>query len=107
MSLALTSQNANLSCSALYIRGSAYERSDAVFGVKESLLVHLKSVSDVQGYAAKYGVPPSTRLLQYDFVLVTEDESNNLRTKMAIEAIEKQGITGMKVVDGLPVPDVD
>ncbi|KAM6504584.1 hypothetical protein FSOLCH5_015326 [Fusarium solani] len=92
---------------ALYIRGSAYERSDAVFGVKESLLVHLKSVSDVQGYAAKYGVPPSTRLLQYDFVLVTEDESNNLRTKMAIEAIEKQGITGMKVVDGLPVPDVD
>lgn len=103
----LTSQNAKLCCSALYIRDSPYERSDAVFGVKESLLVRLKSVSDVEGYAEKYGVPPSTRLMQYDFVLVTEDESNRIRNEKALEAIQKQGVTGMKVIDGLPVPDVD
>lgn len=107
MPLSLIFHNAKLCCSALYIRDSPYERSDAVFGVKESLLVRLKSVSDIQGYAEKYGVSPSTRLMQYDFVLVTEDESNRIRNEKALEAIQKQGVTGMKVIDGLPVPDVD
>jgi hypothetical protein len=45
--------------------------------------------------------------MQYDFVLVTEDESNRIRNEKALEAIQKQGVTGMRVIDGLPVPDVD
>ncbi|KAL2881474.1 hypothetical protein SGCOL_003040 [Colletotrichum sp. CLE4] len=64
---------------ALYLRGDPFERSDAVFGVKESLIVDLGTVSDVDGLAEKYGVEPSTRLLTYDFVLVSEEEVKALR----------------------------
>ncbi|KAH7138756.1 Intradiol ring-cleavage dioxygenase [Dendryphion nanum] len=90
---------------ALYLRGDPYERSDAVFGVKESLVVDLKTVSDVQGLAAKYGVNPSTKLLQYDFVLVSDKEVSDLRDQKAMEAIEKQGATGLRIVNGVPVLD--
>lgn len=93
--------------SALYVRGDPYERSDAVFGVKESLVVDIRKVSDVEGLAEKYKVDPSTRLLQYDFVLVTEKEASDLRDKNALEAIKKQGATGITVINGLLVPDVD
>ncbi|KAK0376908.1 hypothetical protein CLIM01_05754 [Colletotrichum limetticola] len=68
---------------ALYLRGDPFERSDAVFGVKESLIVDLKTVSDVDGMAEKYGVRPSTRLLTYDFVLVSEEEVKVLRESKA------------------------
>lgn len=89
---------------ALYLRGDPYETSDAVFGVKESLLVDLGTVSAEQ--AKKYGVEEGTKLLEYDFVLVTEDESRELREKNAMEAMEAQG-RKMKLWNGLPVPDVD
>lgn len=39
----------------------------------------LKTVSDVDGLAEKYDVKPSTRLLTYDFVLVSEEEVKLLR----------------------------
>ncbi|KAH7160432.1 Intradiol ring-cleavage dioxygenase [Dactylonectria estremocensis] len=92
---------------ALYIRGDPYERSDAVFGVKESLVVDLKSVSDVEGLAEKYNMDPSTKLLKYDFVLVTDQEATDLRDRKAMEAMEKQGFTKMRIINGVLIPDPD
>ena len=89
---------------ALYLRGDPYETSDAVFGVKESLIVDLGTVSAEQ--AKQYDVKESTKLLTYDFVLVTEEESADLRAKKSKEALEKLG-RKVKIVEGLPVPDVD
>lgn len=76
----------------------------AVFGVKESLIVDLGTVSAEQ--ASTYGVKEGGKLMTYDFVLVTEEDSRKLREKNAMEAMEKLGRT-MKLWNGLPVPDVD
>jgi hypothetical protein len=88
----------------LYIRGSDYETSDAVFGVKESLIVPLGTVSKEQ--AEKYGFKEGAKLIEYDFVLVSEEEAKALREKNAMDAMEAQG-RKMKLWEGLPVPDVD
>lgn len=90
--------------SALYLRGDPYETSDAVFGVKESLLIDLGTVNAEQ--AKQYGVKEGGKLMTYDFVLVTEQESRELREKNAMEATKKLGLK-MKLWNGLPVPDVD
>jgi hypothetical protein len=89
------------------LRGDPYERTDAVFGVKESLLVDLGKVGDVEGLAEKHGVSPDTKLMTYDFVLVSDKEASDLRHKLAVEALEKSGISGVTVVNGMLVPDVD
>ncbi|KAF2165818.1 hypothetical protein M409DRAFT_67142 [Zasmidium cellare ATCC 36951] len=89
---------------ALYLRGDPYETSDAVFGVKESLLIDLGTVNAEQ--AKQYGVKEGDKLMTYDFVLVTEEESRKLREKNALEATKKLGLK-MKLWNGLPVPDVD
>lgn len=60
---------ANAHSRNLYIRNDPYEASDAVFGVKDSLLVDLQIVTDIE-VATKYGVKPSTKFISYDFVLV-------------------------------------
>ena len=54
---------------ALYLRGDLYEKTNAVFGVKESLVVDLKSVAHFEASAEQYGVLPSTKLLRDDFPL--------------------------------------
>lgn len=90
---------------ALYLRGDPYETSDAVFGVKESLIVDLGTVSAEQ--AEKYGVKEGSELLTYDFVLVSDEDTKKLRDQEALRAMEKLGREGMMVVDGLLVPDVD
>lgn len=90
---------------ALYLRNDPYETSDAVFGVKESLIVDLDTVTKEQ--AEKYGVDEGTKLLKYDFVLVSEEETRKLRDEEARKAMERLGRTDMKIIDGLPVPDVD
>ncbi|KAL5120705.1 hypothetical protein ACEQ8H_001454 [Pleosporales sp. CAS-2024a] len=90
---------------ALYIRGSDYETSDAVFGVKESLIVRLETVTPE--LAQQYGVKEGTQLLQYDFVLVTDDETKQLRHDEAVKAMKNLGREGMMIVNGLPVPEVD
>lgn len=90
--------------SALYLRGDPYETSDAVFGVKESLLIDLGTVSAEQ--AKQHGVEEGSKLMSYDFVLVTEEESRKLREKNALEATKKLGLN-MKLWNGLPIPDVD
>jgi hypothetical protein len=88
----------------LYLRGDPYETSDAVFGVKESLLIDLGTVNAEQ--ASKYGVKEGSKLISYDFVLVTDEESRKLREEKAMEAMKKLGISA-KLYKGLPVPDVD
>jgi hypothetical protein len=89
----------------LYVRGSDYETSDAVFGVKESLIVSLDSVTAEQ--AKKYDVKEVSKLLQYDFVLVTDEETKQLRHDEAVKAMKMLGREGMMIVNGLPVPEVD
>ena len=90
--------------SALYPRGDPYESSDAVFGVKESLVIDIDEVTDEM--VQKYGVKKGTKCIHYDFVLVSDKEAAELRDRKAREAMEKQG-RNMKYYNGLPVPDVD
>lgn len=75
-----------------------------MFGVKESLIVDLKAVS--AEHVQQYGVKEGTKLLTYDFVLVTDQESKELREKNALAAMKQLGIHA-KLLNGLPVPDVD
>lgn len=56
--------------------------------------------------AKEYGVKVGHKLLTYDFVLVSDEESSKLRDEKAKEALEKLG-RKVKIVQGLPVPDVD
>lgn len=88
----------------MYLRGDPYETSDAVFGVKESLIIDLKTVDEQ--HVKQYGVKAETRLITYDFVLVTENDSRELRERNALEATKALGLK-MKLWNGLPVPDVD
>ncbi|RYC77156.1 hypothetical protein BFJ63_vAg19970, partial [Fusarium oxysporum f. sp. narcissi] len=83
---------------ALYLRGDPYETSDAVFGVKAPLVVGLDQVDDTM--ATKYNVSKETKLLSYDFVLATAQETSKLRDKKSEEAVEKLGKSA-KVVQGL------
>jgi hypothetical protein len=88
----------------LYLHGDPYETSDAVFGVKESLLIDLGEVSSEQ--AKQYEVEVGTQLIKYDFVLVSAQEAKALREEEARKAIE--GLDQrLKLLKGLPVPDVD
>ncbi|KAH9877306.1 hypothetical protein IAQ61_002670 [Plenodomus lingam] len=90
---------------ALYVRGSDYETTDAVFGVKDSLIVALESVTPE--LAKQYDVEEGTKLLKYDFILVTDDETKQLRHDEAVKAMKGLGGEGMLIVNGLPIPDVD
>ena len=89
---------------ALYLRGDPYETSDAVFGVKQSLVIDLDKVD--KETADKYGVEEGIWLLRYDFVLTTREETEKLRDELATEALEKLGLK-LKLVDHLPIPDLD
>lgn len=75
-----------------------------MFGVKESLIIDLQTVTEE--HIKQYGVKAGTRLITYDFVLVTDEESKQLRKENALEAMKSQG-RKMKLWNGLPVPDVD
>ena len=92
------------SSSALYLRGDPYETSDAVFGVKSSLIVDFNSADEEM--AKKYNVRPGTRVLKHDFVLVSEKEASDLRDERSRKALAALG-RRVKLLDGLPVPDVD
>ncbi|KAL5427015.1 hypothetical protein PMIN04_001528 [Paraphaeosphaeria minitans] len=90
---------------ALYLRDAPYETSDAVFGVKESLIVDLSTVNAEQ--AKKYDVKEGTELLTYEFVLVTDEETKKLRDEEALKAMKKLGRENMIIINGQLVPDVD
>jgi len=89
----------------LYLRGDPYETSDAVFGVKESLLVNVGKVAE-RKLAEEYRVEVGTSLISYNFVLVTEAEAANLRREEASKAMTAQG-RSCKFLNDLPVPEVD
>ncbi|KKY17431.1 putative catechol dioxygenase [Phaeomoniella chlamydospora] len=89
---------------ALYLRGDPYETSDAVFGVKNSLIVDMPPVD--KETAEKYGVAEDYAILKYDFVMVTEKQASDLRDMNSMKAFEKLG-RKVRIEGGLPVPDVD
>lgn len=89
---------------ALYIRNSPYETSDAVFGVKQSLIVDFTSAD--ASISKQYGVKEGTKVLKHDFVLVSEKETEKLRDENALKALKALG-RKVKLLNHLPVPDVD
>ncbi|OJJ45652.1 hypothetical protein ASPZODRAFT_152688 [Penicilliopsis zonata CBS 506.65] len=89
---------------ALYLRNDPYETSDAVFGVKDSLVVEIGK-ADAR-IAAKYGVKEGHALLTYDFVLVSDEQTSALRDQNSRDALDKLG-RKVKIVNGLPIPDLD
>lgn len=91
--------------SALYLKNDPYENSDAVFGVKDSLIVELEEVTD-EKMAEQYAVKVGTKLIKYDFVLVTNQAAMELRLAEAKKAMEAQGFDAV-FLDGLPVPALD
>jgi hypothetical protein len=52
-------------------------------------------------------VKEGTKLLSYDFVLVTDEETKKLRDEEAMKAMKKLGRDNMTIINGLLVPDVD
>ena len=89
---------------ALYLRNDPYETSDAVFGVKDSLTIDIgKAGPEI---AKKYNVPEGHALLTHDFVLVSDAETKELRARNSKVALDKLG-RKVKIVNGLPVPDLD
>ncbi|TDL29648.1 aromatic compound dioxygenase [Rickenella mellea] len=65
---------------SLYPEGDEYLNSDAVFGVKKSLVVKLKTVeSDADARAKGFAKGGSFKLLEHDFVLLTEEEAKAAR----------------------------
>ncbi|KAG1776767.1 Intradiol ring-cleavage dioxygenase [Suillus placidus] len=71
---------------AFYPDGCDYLRSDCVFGVKKSLVVNLKDIVDDEE-ARKRGFPHggSFKLLQFDIVLLTKDQSAAMRAGVGEE----------------------
>jgi hypothetical protein len=56
--------------------------------------------------AEKYDVKPGSKVLKHDFVLVSDQEANELRDQRSRDALTKLG-RKVKFLNGLPVPDVD
>jgi protocatechuate 3,4-dioxygenase beta subunit len=89
---------------ALYIRNDPYETSDAVFGVKQSLVVDFTTADAAT--ANQYGVKEGTKVLKHDFVLVSDKETEQLRDENALKAMKALG-RKVKLLNHLPVPDLD
>ncbi|KAI5461882.1 putative catechol dioxygenase [Mariannaea sp. PMI_226] len=90
---------------ALYLKDDPYESTDAVFGVKDSLVVQIKKVED-EALAKEHGVEMGSAMLTYDFVLVTDKAAAALRRQKAEEAMAKLG-RKFRFIDDLPIPDLD
>lgn len=99
-----------ISNSAVYDRVDPYITSDAVFGVKDSLIVDFwpldSSVAGEYLSESEQANLSAWSILRYDFVLVTEEEAGGLRDLNSMAALGGLG-KKMKVYNGLPVPDVD
>lgn len=72
--------------------------------MKESLVVDMDPIDDAT--AKEYNMEPSTLLLRHDFVLATEKEAIILHRETSKKALADLGLK-VKLVNGLPVPDVD
>lgn len=93
-------------CGAFYIPPDGYISSDAVFGVKSSLVVPKTKVT--ADLVEKYIVPEGTAMIACDFVLVRDEDTAKLRDKLATESMTRL-FPGKKVelVNHLPVPELD
>ena len=89
---------------ALYLKGDKYEYSDAVFGVKSTLVIDLDAAD--AALSKEYGVKEGCKVLRYNFVMVEKDVAKSLRREHAEEAMKAQG-REVEWVDGLPVPALD
>lgn len=89
---------------ALYLKGDKYEYSDAVFGVKSTLVVELGTAQWLEEKI--YGVNKGTKVLRYNFVMVEREVAMKLRRERADEAMKAQG-REVEWIDGLPVPALD
>ncbi|KAL2280258.1 hypothetical protein FJTKL_12709 [Diaporthe vaccinii] len=69
---------------ALYLRNSKYRDTDAVFGVKESLVIDVGEMDSET--AATYNRHHVKKLLKYDFVLASDVEADELRDKQTAAA---------------------
>nr|XP_031860273.1 uncharacterized protein CI109_004157 [Kwoniella shandongensis]KAA5527345.1 hypothetical protein CI109_004157 [Kwoniella shandongensis] len=68
---------------SLYFKGDMFLTSDAVFGVKSSLVVDPKLITD-KAEAKKWGFKHSPfYMVEKDFVLVSKDEADRERAKLA------------------------
>jgi hypothetical protein len=56
--------------------------------------------------SARYNIPVAAWLMTYDFILVSEVEGSALRDNNAREALDKLG-RKVRIVNGLPIPDLD
>ncbi|THU91963.1 intradiol ring-cleavage dioxygenase [Dendrothele bispora CBS 962.96] len=86
---------------ALYPRGDPYISSDAVFGVKSSLIVDLKPVNDPE-LATKRGFGDPNKIhmeLEHDFILATPEEGKVARKKTHEEMMKgvKTGMDHLKL----------
>ena len=96
--------------SAVYDRVDPYITSDAVFGVKDSLIVDILPLEpavavEYLSESEKENIS-AWSILKYDFVLVSEEEAGSLRDLNSMAALARLG-KRMKVYNGLPVPEVD
>ncbi|TXT06164.1 hypothetical protein VHUM_03637 [Vanrija humicola] len=67
--------------SCLYFKGDVFLNSDAVFGVKSSLVVEPKIIED-EAEAKKFGFKKAPfHLVEHDFVLLTEQEAKDIKAK--------------------------
>ncbi|PWW74170.1 aromatic compound dioxygenase [Tuber magnatum] len=86
---------------ALYLRGDPYETSDAVFGVKSSLLVTPRKIQDPE-IAKRYSVSVDDWDIHWDFVLVGEAEGRQLRQERSLAG---PGNTGCAAETAQPLPE--
>lgn len=73
---------------ALYPEGDEYLKSDAVFGVKKSLICHIDSVEDEAEAKRTHAKQTSFKQLKWNFVLATVAEADKVRE----EKMEKMRI---------------
>jgi len=72
---------------ALYPEGDKFLKSDAVFGVKKTLIVSLKEVtSDAEAQAKGFKSSPF-KMLEQDFVLVSTKEADEARQRRVDETV--------------------
>ncbi|KAL8927280.1 MAG: hypothetical protein Q9208_002457 [Pyrenodesmia sp. 3 TL-2023] len=91
---------------ALYISSDPHITSDAVFGVKSSLCITPRPASPSEQQA--YNTDEETKVIQYDFVLVGEEDARNLRNEKNKEAMARLGKGHWKLdEESLPVMELD
>lgn len=78
--------------------GEPYETHDPVFGAMASLVVDLGKVD--QATAQKYNVKSGIKLLEHEFVLVTNEEAAALRREEAKHVLGSD----VRFVKDRPVP---